>query len=91
MYEETPEADRGLKEISVKFAVKHVDILITWAPFRDVCKAVGEIGLDMWAVPRKGELKEICCPNCRNSDSAYYGGASKSYHRCNNRDKYFPK
>ena len=87
MYDATPETDRGLKKVAVTFAVHNVDALVAWIPFAEVCKAIGEIGLDMAMVrvPTEDSLAEISCP----SGHVSAGGGRTEYYWCNHCRDYF--
>jgi hypothetical protein len=48
MYEGTPESDRGLKDVAIKVAGKHLKTLVDRGEFVAVWKERGEIGLDVF-------------------------------------------
>lgn len=91
IYEETPEADRGLKDVAVAFFKKRGNALLAWAPLAEVFKADGEIGFDLCMVAPEGLIGEVRCSYCHSSLYVYYGSSSVVHNWCENCEKFFLK
>jgi hypothetical protein len=70
MFEETPESDRLLKDIALKFAGKHCKELISMTEFAAMCKKNGEIAVEVLtaaAIPPPSVSLPDKCPGCRQT------------------------
>lgn len=66
LYEETPENDRMLKDVAIKFAASSVEKFLDRGEFVTLCKERGDVSLDLL----KSSLK-IPCRECTQR----YGGS----------------
>jgi hypothetical protein len=72
MFEETPESDRLLKDVALKFAGKHCKELISMKEFAAMCKKNGEIAVEVLtaaAIPPPSLSLPEKCPGCRVNDA----------------------
>jgi hypothetical protein len=71
MFEETPESDRLLKNVALKFAGKHCKELISMKEFAAMCKKNGEIAVEVLTaavIPPPSLCLPHKCPCCGQTD-----------------------